>query len=175
VTSGDDATFVETIAVASDAPQGSTISATVDFLLNGLSGGADFTQSISISVNDVTPPTVACDQTTNPAGKNVPGSNASPKAGQNPDGFYLLSATDNVDPSPLIYVVDSATGYVAGPFHVGDKVKITQAPGVTPTTQAGSGDIVAHILIQGDALIYAVDASGNVSAREACLVPPPPK
>ena len=98
-----------------------------------------------------------------------------PKGGQNEDGFYLLTATDNVDPDPMIYVADSGSGFVAGPYLSGTNVKITQSPGSIPEAKKMAGVITAHIKLVGDALVYAVDASGNVSARASCLVPPPPK
>ncbi|HET9015879.1 MAG TPA: vWA domain-containing protein [Thermomicrobiaceae bacterium] len=176
VTSGTDATFTETISVAADAPQGTTLHATVDFLLNGQHQDG-FTETIAITVNDITPPVPACEPSTNPAGKNVPGANANPKAGQNPDGFYLLTATDNVDAASALklYVADSAGSFVAGPYASGTTVKITQAPGATPGATPMAGAVSAHITLNGDALVYAVDTAGNQSARVACLVPPPPK
>jgi uncharacterized repeat protein (TIGR01451 family) len=51
VTSGADVTYAETITVDPGNPGGSTLHCSVDFLLNGLSGGPAFTQSISIGVN----------------------------------------------------------------------------------------------------------------------------
>ena len=51
VTSGADVTYDETITVDPGNPGGSTLHCSVDFLLNGLSGGPAFTQSISITVN----------------------------------------------------------------------------------------------------------------------------
>ncbi|MGI8785693.1 MAG: hypothetical protein ACR2L2_18830, partial [Acidobacteriota bacterium] len=59
------------------------------------------------------------------------------------------------------------------PYAPGTKVKITQAPGVTPNEKKMAGEIVAHIQLKGDALVYAVDSSGNQAALHACLVPPP--
>jgi hypothetical protein len=112
---------------------------------------------------------------TNPAGKKAPKAGKNPKSGQNPDGFYKLLATDNCDPNPKIYVRDSASSFVAGPFANGDQVKITQAPGGKPKRQRGPGVIVAHLHLRGDALLYGVDADGNVSAPIMCRVPPPPK
>jgi hypothetical protein len=38
-----------------------------------------------------------------------------------------------------------------------------------------TGVIIVHITTKGDPEVYAVDGSGNVSARCRCLVPPPPK
>ncbi|NES13689.1 MULTISPECIES: VWA domain-containing protein [Micromonospora] len=84
--SGTDVPFAETITVAADATQGATLHCTVDFLLNGLSGGPAFVERISVTVNDVTPPTVAVDdqtvEATSPAGVVI---------------NYPASATDNVD------------------------------------------------------------------------------
>ncbi|SCF12218.1 HYR domain-containing protein [Micromonospora viridifaciens] len=84
--SGSDVPFTETITVAGDAPQGATLHCTVDFLLNGLTGGPAFVEQITVRVNDVTPPTVVVDdrtvEATSPAGAVI---------------NYPASATDNVD------------------------------------------------------------------------------
>ena len=124
---------------------------------------------------DTTPPVAACGPTTNPSGSNVPPAGDNPASGQNPDGFYLLSATDAVDPNPEIFVRDSASSAVFGPFPDGTKIKLTQAPGSTPNIKPGAGDIDWKIRLKGDALVFAVDDSGNASVPVACLVPPPPK
>jgi Bacterial Ig-like domain (group 3)/Integrin beta chain VWA domain len=50
VTSGNDATFDETIAVASTATPGTNLSCTVAFLLNGQPAGSQFNESISVTV-----------------------------------------------------------------------------------------------------------------------------
>jgi len=96
------------------------------------------------------------------------------KAGQNPDGFYELLAKDNCDPNPAIYVADSASSFVAGPYFNGDVVKITQSRGKSGE-KAGPQGIVAHLHLIGDGMIYAVDADGNVATAIMCNVPPPPK
>ncbi|MFI7576944.1 VWA domain-containing protein [Micromonospora sp. NPDC049497] len=84
--SGTDVPFAETITVAGDAAQGAVLHCTVDFLLDGVSAGAPFVQTISVRVNDVTPPTVVVDdrtvEATSPAGAVID---------------YPASATDNVD------------------------------------------------------------------------------
>jgi hypothetical protein len=169
VTSGTDAVFTETIDVALDAPQGTTVSCEVNFLLDG-EAVEGFTQSIQITVPDVTPPTAFCEPTTNPSGKNVP-----PASGQNPDGFYVLSTTDNVDPNPQIFVADSMSSYVFGPYASGTEIKLVQAPGVTPSAVPGTGVIDWKIKLKGDAIVTATDAAGNVSDPVFCRVPPPPK
>ncbi|HEX7225410.1 MAG TPA: hypothetical protein VF367_07515 [Candidatus Limnocylindria bacterium] len=175
VTSGDDALFTETVSASLAAPQGSTVTCTVDFLVDGelLDG---FTQTITVDIPDVTAPAPACTEGTNPHGKTVPRA-----SNQNPDGFYLLTATDNVDSDPSIWVTDAGSGTVFGPYPSGTTIKYTQAPGTTPREQTiGSsngqaGAVRVHIFGTGDAWVSASDSSGNVSAAVACLVPPPPK
>ncbi|ONI86729.1 hypothetical protein ALI22I_24235 [Saccharothrix sp. ALI-22-I] len=117
---------------------------------------------------DTTPPVVTCSPTNNPAGGTIP-------PADNEDGFFVLSATDAVDPNPQIFVADSASPAVFGGFPTGTKIKLMQAPGATPTQKPGVGDIDWRITLNGDALVYGVDASGNQSTPVTCLVPPPPK
>jgi hypothetical protein len=131
---------------------------------------------------DTTPPVPACIETVNPAGKKVPpaGSTTLPgsKGGQNEDGFYQLLAKDNVDPNPKVFVVDTGSGTVFGPFASGTNIKYTEDPTATPSqTKMGSSTsaVTWHIIGKGDAAMYAVDASGNQSSPVSCLVPPPPK
>jgi hypothetical protein len=61
----------------------------VEFTLNGEPGGAGFVQSVSVHVNDVLAPLVSCERGPNPAGRL-------PRGGD-PDGFFLLTATDLQD------------------------------------------------------------------------------
>jgi hypothetical protein len=174
VTSGEDATFTETIAAGADAPQGSTVTCSVDFLLDG-ELVAGFTQSITVDVLDITAPVVTCTEGTNPHGRTIPRA-----TNQNPDGFYLLTAEDNLDPDPELWV-DVGSGTPFGPYPSGTTIKYTQARGAPPSAKSiGSGNgqagaVTVHITGPGDALVFAVDDSGNTSATVACLVPPPPK
>lgn len=134
---------------------------------------------------DTTPPLAACLPGPNPHGKKIPpaGNSSLPgtKGGQNEDGFYDLMAQDLVDPNPLVYVVDEATGHLFGPYPAGTIVKWTQAPGAQPSekkigsTKGEARAVDYHLRGQGDMLIYAVDASGNASNPLVCLVPPLPK
>jgi len=177
VNAGDDAVFTETISVsASPAQQGQTYECDDTATINGTTmtdaAGNVIKEHKTITVPDTTPPVARCVETTNPSGKNTP---KAPGTGQNEDGFYQVLATDNVDTAPQIFVKDGGSAFVAGPFASGDKLKITQAPGVTPNSKPMAGVIVAHIQLKGDALVYAVDAAGNVSALVSCKVPPPPK
>jgi hypothetical protein len=116
---------------------------------------------------DLTAPVPTCEPTTNPAGKNIP-------PGQNPDGFYVLLAADEVDPNPQITVSDTGSSFVAGPYASGTKIKLTQAPGATPNVKPGPGVIDWHITLKGDAVVTATDSSLN-SMSVICRVPPPPK
>jgi len=134
---------------------------------------------------DTTPPVVACIESTNPHGQHIPpaGSTTPPgsKGGQNEDGFYRLLAHDLLDPDPDVYLLDTGSGTVFGPFVSGITIKYTQAPGVKPrmkkmgSVHGQAGAVAFHIKGTGDAAVYAVDASGNQSDPVSCLVPPPPK
>ncbi|MFI8371607.1 VWA domain-containing protein [Streptomyces sp. NPDC085466] len=78
VTSGETAAFTETITVAPDAPQGATLTCTVDFLLGtqapdtaalgAAAADPGYRQEIAITVNDVAAPTVTVDDRTAHAG-----------------------------------------------------------------------------------------------------------
>jgi len=122
---------------------------------------------------DTTPPAVSCAPTTNPHGKNNPPAN-------NQDGFFELLATDLVEPDPQVYVTDSGSGVVFGPFASGPKIMYPEHAGAAPTIKkmgsaAGqAGAIAWHIIGNGDACGWAVEASGNGAPGVACLVPPPP-
>ncbi|MEP6759210.1 MAG: hypothetical protein ABJB55_08445 [Actinomycetota bacterium] len=133
---------------------------------------------------DTTPPMGACEPSTNPHGQHIPPAGSTPagsKGGQNPDGFYRLTATDVLDPNPQVFLLDTGSGTVFGPFASGITIKYTQAPGAKPTIKkmgsahGQAGAVAFHIKGTGDAAIYAVDTSGNRSDPVSCLVPPPPK
>lgn len=113
-------------------------------------------------------PVATCEPTNNPAGDTVP-------PATNEDGFFVLGATDSDGSSPEIYVDDDASDALFGPFEPGTKIKLTQAPGKTPSIKAGPGDIDWHITTKGDANVYAVDPAGNQSDVVTCYVPPKPK
>jgi hypothetical protein len=136
---------------------------------------------------DTTPPVPACVEGVNPNGGTIPpaGSTTLPgaKGGQNEDGFYQLSASDAAWPAGAleVYIVDSGSGTVFGPFSVDDVIKYTQAPGATPlsstigSANGAAGAVTVHITGTGDAQVIAADGSGNVSDPVDCLVPPQPK
>jgi uncharacterized repeat protein (TIGR01451 family) len=136
---------------------------------------ANNSDAVDTRVVDTTPPVTACAATTNPSGDNVPSAGSNPKSGQNPDGFYVLTAVDRVDPDPVVTLTDFQSGQVFGPFPSATKVKLTQAPGGRPSIKKGPGEIDWHITINGDAQVRGIDFSGNVSDPVSCLVPPAPK
>jgi hypothetical protein len=135
---------------------------------------------------DTTAPGVACRETVNPAGNNVPKAPGNGGQGQNQDGFYELLTRDAVDANPQIFVVDkgkdgvfgTADDTTFGPYPSGTKVKYTEANGATPNAKPMGGPNSAiqwHITGNGDMGVFAVDAAGNVSAHQQCHVPPPPQ
>ena len=164
-------TFTYTVPVAPSSIGVDTITANVT--LANPTGAID-TEQVTKEWEDTTPPAVACRPTTNPSGNNIPPAGNNPKSGQNPDGFYVLLATDDVDPNPDITVSDTGSSFVAGPYPSGTKIKLTQAPGANPNVKPGPGEIDWHITLKGDAVVTATDDSGN-SASVRCNVPPPPK
>ena len=187
VTGGDTVDFTETITVYDDPElQGKTLECIVTFIANSYpeEGKPIGRQKISIYVPDTTPPELNCIETVNPRGNKIPpaGSTTLPgsKGGINDDGFYELLATDNYNEMLEIWVTDENGADPFGPFVSGDKVKITESKGVTPkskpigSTKGKADAISAHIMLNSDAIIYAIDASGN-EGMSYCMVPPPPK
>jgi hypothetical protein len=79
-------------------------------------------------------------------------------------GHFKLFASDNCDSDPLIYIGDSASAFVAGPFHNGDQVEIAKGP-TLPSSQhtPPSGPNSAVIFLKGGARMYSVDSAGNTS------------
>jgi hypothetical protein len=174
ITASDD---IGPISIVCTPPPGSIFPAGTTMVTATATDGAgnSATCVFAVTVVDAEPPEVACVAGVNPSGKKIPTAGKNPQSGQNPDGFYQLLATDNCDAAPVLVVADSASSFVAGPFANGDNVKIVQAPGAPPFQKPGPQGIVAHIRLKGDALLYAVDAAGNISAPLDCFLPPPPK
>jgi hypothetical protein len=121
---------------------------------------------------DTTPPVVACLPGPNPGGNVV-----TKQGGPSPSGFMLLVATDAVDPAPVVFLVDTGSGTVRGPWASGKAVKYTQAPGGPPSAKdmgsdEGGGVEILHVKGTGDPALRGRDAVGNVSADLVCAVPP---
>lgn len=186
VPSGSTVNFTETISIDADAPCG-VYEAVVTFWANSYPEEGEPIGRELIRVGDFTPPVVSSVETVNPHGEKVPpaGSSTLPgaKGGINEDGFYMLLAEDNCDPSPAIYVIDPVFAVVFGPFWSGDVVKITESPDILApeskkmgSTNGQAGAVAAHLILAGDPIIVAVDAAGNVSDPDLeQLVPPLPK
>ncbi|MGA4668909.1 vWA domain-containing protein [Propionibacteriaceae bacterium Y1923] len=165
VPSGTDLVLTETITVAPDAPQGGTLGCTTTFTINGADAGDGYTQTVTITVNDVTPPTVACGPGVNPAGKT-------PGGWQNA-GFFQMVAEDNL-PGVMVTITDNVSGETFGPYDPGTYFKLTQAPGATPSAVPFSGAVDWHFTFKGDATLTATDAAGNTTTA-SCAVPPKQK
>jgi hypothetical protein len=128
-----------------------------------------------------TPPVASCVESVNPSGKNTPpaGSTTLPGSmgGQNEDGFYELVGEDAEDGTAPVFVTNASGSATFGPFSSGSVVKITEAPGATPKAQPMGGPdsaVAAHIVLDSDAFVFAVDSFGEESPVASCLVPPPP-
>jgi hypothetical protein len=137
---------------------------------------------------DTIPPVAQCVPTENPHGDNDPNAPGNGGQGQNQDGFYELLAEDNLvdDCAPLqLFILDNGSGTLFGPFPVGTEIKYIQDPDAIPEISPMGGnngngngqsqDTDWRIKGTGDAVLTAVDQSGNVSDPVNCLVPPPPQ
>jgi len=123
----------------------------------------------------------------NPNGNRTPpaGSLTLPGASgpQNPDGFFVIGATDDVFGAGAlsVYVRDLGSGTVFGPYAPGTNIKYTEDPTATPeakvigSANGSAGAVTVHIIGKGDGSVYATDGSGNVSTSVNCLVPPQPQ
>ena len=163
-------TFTYTVPQEPDSLGTDTITATLD--VNGDTVSLD----VSKLWRDTTPPVARCVESTNPDGE-VPGAPGNGGQGQNQDGFYRLLATDDVWPDDELdlFVKDTGSTKVFGPFAAETDVKWTEANGAKPSQKPGDGAVEWNLKGRGDMQVYAVDGSGNVSASVTCLVPNAPK
>lgn len=131
--------------------------------------------SVEVEFVDTEGPVAECAEGANPGGNTVPPAGKHDKSGRNPDGFFLLTATDNYDfTSDLeIFVLDTGSGTVFGPFESGTVIKYTQASGPPSQKQMGGDDssVAWHLKGNGDAAVFAVDTSDNAGDSVSCLVP----
>jgi hypothetical protein len=163
-------TFTYEVPVAPASLGVDTISATVTI------DDEDGTLSVEKEWVDTTPPVAMCVPGPNPNGK-IPAAPGKGGKAQNPDGFYTISAVDDVwgEVDLDLFVTDDGTGFVFGAFENPTNLKYVQAPGATPSQSPGSGAVDWNLKGQGDAVVHAVDGSGNTSDTVDCLVPPAPQ
>jgi hypothetical protein len=112
---------------------------------------------------DTTPPVPSCLPGPNPGGQPT---------GSTANGFFQLAAVDAVDPDPQVFLKDMGSGKVFGPFKSGIAIKYTQAPGATPGQEPMAGAVTWHVKGNGAPVVYAKDASNNVSSDVACAAHP---
>ena len=128
-----------------------------------------------------TPPDVACVESVNPHGLKIPPAGSTtlpgPKGGQNEDGFYQLLSQDAEDGTAPLFVTNASGSATFGPFPSGSVVKITESEAVPSVKPMGGPNsaVAAHIKLDSDAFVFAVDSFGEFSPIIACLVPEPPK
>jgi hypothetical protein len=163
-------TFTYTVPVEPDSLGTDTISATVT--INDEQGTLD----VEKIWQDTTAPVSTCEPGPNPGG-NIPSAPGNGGQGQNQDGFYTISATDDVWGTSEIqmFVTDDGSGTVFGPYDNPTNIKYTQAPGGKPSEKPGSGVVDWQLKGNGDAEVTSTDRSGNTSDPVSCLVPPPPQ
>jgi len=138
------------------------------------------TYTFAVTVKDCEPPVVSCKPVHKPSDKKNGKPDKDSERDQDSDGFYQLLGRDNCDPNPRLYIQDSASGFLAGPFASGDIVQITKKHGRQDSDDAkdskGSKNtrppVVPIIHLQGNGLLYGADASGNVGASVLCKVHP---
>jgi len=148
------------VTLSEDFPSGSTFSKgtnTVTVIGVDVAGNTN-TCIFTVTVLDNEAPLVMCRPAPNPSGKvSEPGKNGS---GANPSGYYQVLTKDNCDAAPKIYIKDTKSPFVAGPFKDGDIVRLKRA-GAAPSSVPGSAPVVATISLKGNGLAVAQDADGN--------------
>lgn len=142
-------------------------------IFEDIADGFDLNAVVAIHSTCPSPVQATCLPTTNPAGGTVPPAGTNGPS-QNPDGFYQIGVSSGTVGTVSLYISDTASNVIFGPFAPGTKIKLVQAPGATPTQRRGSGMIDWQIKLKGDAMVYGVDAFGNQGASTPCLVPPFP-
>ncbi len=112
---------------------------------------------------DKTPPMPSCPPGPNPGGQPT---------GATANGLFKLVAIDAVDADPQVFLKDTGSGTVFGPFKSEVAIKYTQAPGAAPGQEPMAGAVTWDLKGNGNASVYAKDVSGNVSSTVACAAKP---
>jgi hypothetical protein len=124
-----------------------------------------------VPVIDITPPVVACTAGPKPDGRLNP----DPWLNRDPDAnVWTLNAADNVDKDTdlKIFVRDSVSGTVFGPYAPGTTIKLIQAPRAKPEVKPGVGAVNWEITVQGCAVLDVRDAAGNEATANCCCAWP---
>ena len=135
------------------------------------------TYTFTVAVKDCEAPVVSCRPVHESSGKKNAKAHKDSEHEEDPDGLFQLLGHDNCDSNPRLYIQDSASGFLAGPFANGDIVQITKKHGHEDSDDAkdskhGRPPMVAHLRLEGNGLLYGVDASGNVGTSVLCSVRP---
>jgi len=115
---------------------------------------------------NLSPPVAGCTVTRGPDGEPM-----RLRSDSEVRGFLRLAAEDVIDPDPQVFVRDTGTGEIFGPFADGDVVRYTRAPGPAPDEGEFGGptsDVVAHLMGSGDPMVFARDLSENESDPVPC-------
>src|SRR5918992_272241 len=170
VTSGETATFSETISVAADAVPGSTLTCKVDFLLNGMLA-AGFTESISVHVPKVTPKITTTPSGTAPAGGDI-SDTATLTGGFNPTGtvtFKLFGPGDTTCETPIA----TRVGTVSGSGTASSGTVSAGGVGTYNWTATYSGDASNNPVTSpcGDEQVVIVKATPGITTKPSGSVP----
>lgn len=166
VPSGTPATFKETVTVSSKANLGAVLHCSVDFLLDGKSGGSAFIQNITVTVVDREPPQIKCKLVETPycCRKKIPQGN-----------YFVLNGVDNSGEPVQLFVRDSKSDAVFGPYTSGTTVQFIQNSKATPSATPGKGIVKLVITLKGAPVIVGKDATGNKATTFCPCAPPPYK
>ncbi|MFC1924784.1 PKD domain-containing protein [Chloroflexota bacterium] len=130
--------------------------------------GESSTDSIQIDIVDTTPADITVSESTTPSGKKTPRG----KPDHNADGFFEITAEDDVSgfEEIEIFIEDTGSGTVFGPFDNGVKIKYDIDPLATPeqktmgSNKGKAKNVDWHIIGQGVGEVSAVDLAGIVSS-----------
>jgi uncharacterized repeat protein (TIGR01451 family) len=177
VTSGSDVTYNETLSVASTNPGGVTLHCTVQFFLNGVSGGDNFKETVNVTVNgadlSVTKSGPAFAQSGGTITYNITARNNGPANATGvtvndalPAGETLVSATPSQGTCSGSFTCNLGSIASGGSATVTVVANVTATCGDTLTNTATiSGDqfdpIPANNTSSTSALVFCVVPGGN--------------
>jgi hypothetical protein len=170
VTSGDDATFTETITVSPSATAGTTLTCSVNFLLNGtLSAG--FTESITEHVPKATPAIATTPSGSVPAGGNI-ADTATVTGGSSPTGtvtFQLFAPGDTGCATPIATRTGTLSGGTASAGNIASGGAGTYRWVATYNGDANNNPVTSpcgseQVVVTKATPAIATDPSGSVPA-----------